>query len=93
MGNVNRDTLIGPGYFDLDGTLRRSFPIREWLTFQLQATAIGLTNSPHFGQPDVNLNDSTFGQLTSTVGGGNAGANFGGTGGERLLYVEGRFVF
>jgi len=27
------------------------------------------------------------------VGGGNGGANFGGTGGERLLYLEGKFVF
>ena len=93
MGNVNRDTLIGPGYFDLDVTLKRNFIIRDWLTFQIEGVAIGLTNSPHFANPDTNITDLTFGQLTSTVGGGNAGANFGGTGGERLLYVGGKFIF
>jgi hypothetical protein len=93
MGNVNRDTLIGPGYFDLDSTLKRNFIIRDWLTFQIEGVAIGLTNSPHFANPDTNFNDGTFAQITSTVGGGNAGANFGGTGGERLLYVGGKFIF
>jgi hypothetical protein len=99
MGNVNRDTLIGPGYFDLDVTLKRNFIIRDWLTFQIEGVAIGLTNSPHFANPDTNFTDGqitspgTFGQLTSTVGGGNAGANFGGTGGERLLYVGGKLIF
>jgi hypothetical protein len=93
MGNVNRNTLVGPGYFDLDGTLKRNFKIRERLTFQIEGTAIGLTNSPHFANPDTNWSDGTFGQITSTVGGGNAGANFGGTGGERLLYVGGKLIF
>jgi hypothetical protein len=93
MGNVNRNTLIGPGYFDLDGTLKRNFNIKEWLTFQIEGVAIGLTNSPHFSNPDTNLPDGTFGKITSTVGGGNGGANFGGTGGERLLYVGGKFIF
>ncbi len=93
MGNVNRNTLIGPGYFDLDGTLKKNFNIREWLTFQIEGVAIGLTNSPHFANPDTNLPDGTFGKITSTVGGGNGGANFGGTGGERLLYVGGKIIF
>jgi hypothetical protein len=93
MGNVNRTTLIGPGYFDLDSTLKRNFNIREWLTFQIEGVAIGLTNSPHFANPDTNLPDGSFGKITSTVGGGNAGANFGGTGGERLLYVGGKLIF
>jgi hypothetical protein len=93
MGNVNRTTLIGPGYFDLDSTLKRNFNIREWLTFQIEGVAIGLTNSPHFANPDTNLPDGSFGKITSTVGGGNAGAKFGGTGGERLLYVGGKLIF
>ena len=93
MGNVNRDTLIGPGYFDLDGTLKRNFKIREWLTFQIEGDGIGLTNTPHFANPTVDLNSSNFGKVSGTLGAGNAGANMGGTGGERLFFVGGKFIF
>jgi hypothetical protein len=93
MGNVNRNTLIGPGYFDLDGTLHRNFNIREGLTFQIEAVGVGLTNTPHFANPTVDLNSSNFGKVSGTLGAGNAGANMGGTGGERLFFVGGKLIF
>jgi hypothetical protein len=91
FGNAGRNILRGPGYFDLDGTLTRNFKIREYLTFQFEVQAIGLTNTPHFANPDSNITDSTFGIVTGEVAAANA--SLGGSGGERQWWFGGKFIF
>lgn len=91
FGNAGRNIIRGPGYFDLDANLYRNFKITEFLTFQFEADAFGVTNTPHFGNPDSNLTDSTFGKITSEAQGANA--SLGGSGGERLWYFGGKFIF
>jgi outer membrane receptor for ferrienterochelin and colicin len=94
LGNVGRNTVIGPKYFDLDGGLKRDIQIREWLTFEIEGTAIGLTNTPHFNVPSADVGSpSTFGVISGEVGSGNAGASFGGSQGEREFFIEGKFTF
>jgi hypothetical protein len=94
LGSVGRNTAVGPRYFDLDGSLKRDIKIRESLTFQIEAQAIGLTNTPHFANPAADVGSpGTFGVITSEVGSGNAGASFGGSQGEREFLVEGKFIF
>lgn len=91
LGNVGRNTLRGPGYFDLDSTLMRDIRINERFTFEIQGIAIGLTNTPHFNNPTADENNSAFGTITSTLA--TANASLGGSGGERLFYVGGKFIF
>jgi hypothetical protein len=91
FGNVGRNTIRGPGYFDIDANLTRNFKIRDYLTFQFEAEAIGLTNTPHFANPDSNITDANFGKVTGEVAAANA--SLGGSGGERQWWFQGKFIF
>jgi hypothetical protein len=51
-GNTNRDEFRGPGYFLANLSIVRDFKIKELMTFQVRADAIGLTNTPHFANPN-----------------------------------------
>jgi hypothetical protein len=91
FGSAGRNIIRGPGYFDIDGTLTRDFKIREYLTFQFEAQAISLTNTPHFANPDGNITDANFGKVTGEVAAANA--SLGGSGGERQWWFGGKFIF
>jgi len=70
FGNTSRNQFHGPGYFDMDMTIKKNFRITEsGLTFSMGANAYNVLNHPRFANPDNNLADagSTFGQIQSTV--------------------------
>jgi hypothetical protein len=60
LGNTGRNILRGPGLFDLDGGLFRTFPIRDRFNLQFRAEAFGLTNTPSFGNPATTVSNATF---------------------------------
>ena len=68
FGNVGRNILRGPGVINNDLSLFRDFPIKERLKLTFKAEAFNLTNTPHFGFPDSNVNDSAFMQITGSAG-------------------------
>ena len=71
FGSVGRNSLRGPGVFNLDLGLFRTFSLTEYLRLQLRAEALNATNHPNFSNPSVNISDpSTFGFITSTTGTG-----------------------
>jgi hypothetical protein len=92
LGNAGRNIIRGPGYFDLDANLFRNFKITEFLTFQFEADAFGVTNTPHFGNPDSNITDANFGLVTAEVNGG-TNSSLGDSQGEHLYYFGGKFIF
>ena len=53
LGNTNRNEFRGPGYFQMDLSLAREFPITERVKLQFRAEAFSLTNTPHFGNPQL----------------------------------------
>ena len=81
FGNTNRDEFRGPGYFDMDLSILRDFKVREFATLEVRADAMGLTNTPHFNNPNANCtSDATTpgpvagsGQLCSTGANNNFG--------------------
>ena len=70
-------SLKGPGVFQLDLALSRTFPLREKQTIQLRAEAFNLPNHVNPAIPGQNtatatanaLNSGNFGQSTSDVSG------------------------
>jgi hypothetical protein len=60
FGTSGRDVLRGPGLFNLDMSLFRSFAIRERLQLQFRAESFGLTNTPAFGNPGTTVSNATF---------------------------------
>ena len=69
FGNISRNQFRGPGYFDMDMTIKKNFRITEsGLTFSMGANAYNVLNHPRFANPDNNLADgSAFGHIQSAV--------------------------
>ncbi len=69
FGNVSRTigTVRSPGVQNLDFALDKETDITERLHMQFRAEAFNLTNTPHFGLPDTNMADATFGQLNTLL--------------------------
>jgi len=82
-GNLGLNNMKGPGVFQLNLALSRTFPVAEHKSFQLRAEAFNLPNhlnpftpgilpinSTLFGG-QVNLNSSNPGKITSDISGNN----------------------
>lgn len=52
-GNTNRNEFRGPGYFSANLSVVRDFKLREWATLEVRGDAFGLTNTPHFANPNA----------------------------------------
>jgi hypothetical protein len=68
FGNVGRDTLRGPAFFETDWSIYRTFLITERVRFQVRAEALNATNHANFANPSSDINSSTFGFITGTIG-------------------------
>ncbi len=66
FGNVGRNTMRGPGVANLDLSLFRTFKLGSQTNLQFRAEAFNATNTPHFNNPNGNVNSSNFGKVLST---------------------------
>jgi hypothetical protein len=54
LGTTGRDTLIGPGYFQLNADIVRTFAFKnEKIKFELRGEAFNLTNTVVFSNPNT----------------------------------------
>jgi len=56
--------LTGPGYFSWDGTVSKSFPVRERFRLELRAEAYNVLNNLSLADPSTSVTDSLFGKTT-----------------------------
>jgi hypothetical protein len=56
------DNLTGPGYFMLDGTLSKTFSIKERVKTELKMAAYNAINRLNLGGPNMSVTSSQFGQ-------------------------------
>jgi hypothetical protein len=76
-GSIGVNSLVGPGYFDLDLALSRRFSIREKQYVEIRAESFNLENRVNFLNPSnpglvgnasgAALNSSNFGKILSDV--------------------------
>jgi hypothetical protein len=67
LGNTQRDGYRGPGMLYNDMTLAKAFPISERFgSLKYSLTAQNVFNHPVLADPDTNVTDGGFGQITST---------------------------
>ena len=68
FGSVGRNTLRGPGFFETDLSIFRTFTLSESVNLQFRAEALNATNHANFANPQSDINNATFGFITSTYG-------------------------
>ena len=64
-GNCGRNILYSRGFANLDSMIKRNFAITERVTLQARGEFFNLTNTPHFGAPDADIQSPTAGQIFS----------------------------
>lgn len=74
FGNTGRNSLIGPGFTDVDLSLAKEFAIHEGLRLEISANAYNAFNHRNYGNPDANvgyngaaLADTTAGTITNAA--------------------------
>ncbi|MGA9353178.1 MAG: TonB-dependent receptor [Terriglobales bacterium] len=86
QGEMIRNTLVGPGFFNTDLGFGKTFKLTEGIGLKFEANFFNMFNHPNFLPPDGNLNDGTFGQSLSTFTNQQ-------TGGPRITQLALRFDF
>jgi len=80
FGNLSPNTLTGPGFWNLDGSLFRNFAISERFKLQFRAEGFSVLNTPQWNNPSTDINSSNFGFIT-------------GAGGARSIQLGAKLVF
>jgi hypothetical protein len=89
-GNLGQNNIQGPGMFQLNVALSRSFHVYgEHRILQVRAEAFNLPNHMNPSSPTTNLASSTFGQILSDISGNN-GLD---AGDPRIIQLAMKFVF
>ncbi len=80
FGTSGRNLLRGPGVFNMDASLFRTFDITERVGMQFRMEMFGVTNTPQFNNPGTNVSNMTrnadgsiralngYGEITGAVG-------------------------
>ncbi len=86
FGNLGRDAIYGPRYWNADISLNKSAQITDKVAVQFRAEFFNIFNHPNFAQPSSSFGDSGFGAITQTpdVAQGNPGL---GGGGPRVIQL------
>jgi len=65
FGNAGMGSVKGPGFWQFDLSLSRTFQIREMQRVEFRAESFNLTNRFIMFDPTVDLNSNLFGKVTS----------------------------
>jgi hypothetical protein len=65
LGNVGMASIAGPGTWQFDASLSRTFQFNEAQKLEFRAEAFNVTNAFRMNNPTTNFNSNTFGQVTS----------------------------
>lgn len=95
VGNVGRNSMIGPGFFNINGAVSKTMQFTERVGIQLRLETVNATNTPQFGNPNggcCTSNNANFGFVTGTLGSGSGSINSG-TGGARSVQIAAKLTF
>jgi hypothetical protein len=68
LGNLGRNTLIGPGSQNWTLAIQKNTELLESVQFQIRAECFDFPNHPNFGMPGRIVNTPTFGVITWATG-------------------------
>jgi hypothetical protein len=68
LGTLGLSALEGPGSWDFDANIQKSIRLGESKNLTLRVDAQNLFNHPTPGNPNLNINSGTFGEIDSKTG-------------------------
>src|SRR5262249_11403184 len=68
LGNLGNGAIYGPGSVRFDLSAVKTVRIDESKTAQVRIDATNVLNHPLMGNPNLNINSNTFGQITTVTG-------------------------
>ena len=93
FGNSGRNTLIGPGFSDVDISIAKEFPLHfEGIKLEIRSDFYNAFNHINFANPDANVGYTSSGALADPTAGritGPAGYN----GNRRIIQLGARLTF
>jgi len=66
FGNLGRNSITGPGFVNTDFNVTKNTRITERINAQFRAEFFDIFNHPNFGNPNLTVGNSRFGQISST---------------------------
>ena len=76
FGSAGRNVIRGPGFFNIDLGLFKTFTVTERVKAQLRVEALNALNHANFANPQGDINNPNFGYITSTTGTGERNLRF-----------------
>ena len=89
IGNIKRNSLFGPNFFNSDLSLEKNVPFGERFTAQFRMDAFNAFNHINLGNPNGTIDSSSAG----SIGGGPFPAGIGGTTNPRQLQFTVHLAF
>lgn len=80
IGNVQRNALRGPGFFQWDWSVMKNFVLTEKLKLQFRADLFNIWNHPNFGNPDGGICTAVGPATATSPASCTVNPNFGRTG-------------
>jgi hypothetical protein len=68
LGNLGLRPIYGPGAWNVDANLVKKIRIDESKNLAVRIDAANLFNHPNLGNPTLDINSGTFGQITTKTG-------------------------
>ena len=66
-GTLPRNFLRSPGGYNINIAFSKTTALTERTSVEMRADVFNLINHAEFGNPDVNINSRTFGQILYTA--------------------------
>ncbi|MGO9227899.1 MAG: TonB-dependent receptor domain-containing protein [Bryobacteraceae bacterium] len=66
-GTLGRNVLRGPGAFNANLSIAKVFRLREATELEFRVDAFNVFNNVEFSNPDTNIGDQSFGQISATA--------------------------
>jgi hypothetical protein len=68
LGTLGQRWIEGPGFVGFDANLIKRVRIDERKEFEFRLDAINVLNRPNFGVPQLDINNTSFGRITTATG-------------------------
>jgi hypothetical protein len=75
-GNTGRNQFRGPGYWNYNMSLFRTFQLRDRTRLQFRVEGFSITNDPQWSNPQGSVTSGNFMRITSTRGDGEGGVRY-----------------